>query len=348
MEYDVVIIGAGQAGLSMGYFLKQSGISFLILDNQSRAGDVWRNRYDSLVLFTPRLYSSLPGLPLGGDPSGFPTKDEIADYLEQYAQTFDLPIRFNIDIQKIRKENNIFAISTNKLTIKTKRIVIATGPFHTPRIPPFAKVFSNELTQLHSSEYKDQSQLQEGPVLVVGGGNSGAQIAVELSENNETYLSVSQKIRFMPLKFAGKSIFWWFDKLGILRADRHSFIGKKIQSQGDPVFGYELKEKIKNRSVIVKSRTKSIHKNEIQFEDHTSIMVNNIIWATGFTPNYRWIEIPNLLNPNGEVNHKRGVTEIDGLFFLGLPWQHRRGSALLLGVGEDAEYLYKYIRNDVR
>lgn len=343
MIYDVLVVGGGQAGLSMGYYLKQSGLSFVILDNQSKAGDVWRKRYDSLIMFTPRLYSSLPGLPLPGDPKEFPTKDEIADYLDQYVQAFDLPIKFNTQVQKVRKEKDIFVISTNDLMLKTKRIVIATGPFHTPSIPSFSKELSREITQLHSSEYRNPTQLQDGPVLVVGSGNSGAQIAVELSESHETYLSVSQTIRFMPLNIAGKSIFWWFDKLGILKADRHSFIGKKIQSKGDPIFGYELREKIKNHSVILKSRTKSIHKNEIQFEDLTSISVKNIIWATGFIPNYSWIEIPNLLDSNGKVTHERGVTEIDGLYFLGLPWQHRRGSALLLGVGEDAEYLYKYM-----
>lgn len=343
MIYDVVVIGAGQAGLAMGYYLKQSSLSFILVDNNKTVGDVWRKRYDSLVLFTPRSYSALPGLALEGDPSGFPTKDEIADYLERYAQTFDLPIQFLCHAHRIHKENDTYMISTNDSIIKAKKIVIATGPFHTPRIPSFAQEIPQLVVQLHSSEYKNPAQLNEGSVLVVGGGNSGAQIAVELSNYHETYLSAGQKIRFLPLSIAGKSIFWWFDKLGILQADRDSFIGKKVQSQPDPIFGFGLKGKLKDKKIILKSRTSSILKNEIQFEDLTTINVQNIIWATGFKADYSWIEIPNLLDHNDKVKHKRGVTEIEGMYFLGLPWQYRRGSALLLGVGEDAKFLYQQL-----
>ncbi|WML57887.1 NAD(P)/FAD-dependent oxidoreductase [Neobacillus sp. PS2-9] len=343
MIYDVVIIGAGQAGLSMGYFLKQTSLSFIILDNNKTVGDVWRKRYDSLVLFTPRSYSALPGLVVNGDPTGFPTKDEIADYLERYAQTFDLPIQFLCQVHRILKENDTYIISTTNSIIKTKKIVIATGPFHTPRIPSFAQELPQQVVQVHSSEYKNPAQLTEGSVLVVGGGNSGAQIAIELSNYHETYLSVGQRIRFLPLSIAGKSIFWWFDKLGILQANRDSFIGKKVQSQPDPIFGFELKEKLREKKITLKARTKSIQQNEIQFEDLSTINVQNVIWATGFVADYSWIDIPNLLDNSGKLKHKRGVTEIEGLYFLGLPWQHHRGSALLLGVGQDAEFLYRQI-----
>ncbi|MBV7507665.1 NAD(P)/FAD-dependent oxidoreductase [Bacillus sp. sid0103] len=344
MLYDVVVIGGGQAGLSIGYYLKQTSLSFIILDNQKAVGDAWRKRYDSLVLFTPRAYSSLPGLALNGDPSGFPTKDEIADYLEHYPETFDLPIHHS-HVQKVQEENQLFTITTNDSLIKTKKIVVATGPFHTPRIPSFAKELPTEMVQLHSSQYKNHTQLKDGAVLVVGAGNSGTQIAVELSEHHETYLSIGQKIRFLPLTVAGRSIFWCFDKLGILKADRNSWIGKKIQSQADPIFGYYLKEKLKKKRVTLKGRTISINKDEIHFEDQSSVKVENIIWATGFLPNYSWIDIPHLFDDHGHVKHNRGVTEIEGLYFLGLPWQQRRGSALLFGVGDDAEFLYQHISN---
>lgn len=343
MLYDVVVIGGGQAGLSMGYYLKQTPLSFIILDNHAFVGEVWRKRYESLVLFTPRSYSSLPGLVLEGDPTGFPTKDEIANYLELYAQTFELPIHFNCHVQKVQKENNIFTISTNNTVTKAKNVVIATGPFHTPNIPSLAKELPKHVVQLHSSEYKHPAQLNDGSVLVVGGGNSGAQIAVELSEHNETYLSVGHKIQFLPLTIAGRSIFKWFDRLGILQANRNSFIGKKVQRRPDPIFGFELKEKIINNEVKIKSRTWSVHQEEIQFDDQSTIRVNNVIWATGFKQDYSWIDVPQLFNSNGIVKHNRGVSEIGGLYFLGMPWQHRRGSALLLGVGEDAAFLMEHI-----
>ncbi|WP_374702516.1 flavin-containing monooxygenase [Bacillus sp. M6-12] len=341
--YDVLIIGAGQAGLSMGYFLRKTSLSFLIIDNNERIGDVWRKKYDSLVLFTPRSYSSLPGLMLNGDPSGFPSKDEMADYMEQYALTFNLPVQLNVNVKRVIKENTLFHIHTHDSVFKAKKVVIATGPFHTLRIPSFSDQLSIDIVQLHSSQYKNPAQLQDGPVLVVGAGNSGAQIAAELSEEKETYLSAGQDIRFFPLTLGSKSIFWWADKLGILKASQNTFIGKKIQKQGDPIFGYELREVLKNGKIKVKDRTSHFYENKVVFEDQSSIQVNNIIWATGFIQSYTWLEIPQTFYSNGKINHERGISKVEGLYFLGLPWQHNRGSALILGVGDDARYLYKYI-----
>lgn len=343
MIYDVIIIGAGQAGLSIGYYLQQSPLSFLILDNQKRIGDVWRKRYDSLVLFTPRSYSSLPGLNLAGDPNGFPTKDEIADYLENYAVTFELPVQLNTKVVNVTKQGLIFLIETQNNILHARKVVIASGPFQIPSIPSFAKGLSKDVVQLHSSQYVNPSQLKEGTVLIVGGGNSGAQIAVELSQFHDTYLSVSQPIRYLPLKLLNRSIFEWFDKMGILRANSTSFIGKRLQKQGDPIFGYELRERLREQQIKLKNRAINGIDDKIHFTDKTSLNVQNIIWATGFNFDYSWIALENLLNTNGELIHQRGISNIAGLYFLGLPWQHRRGSALLLGVGNDAKYLSEHI-----
>ncbi|MBS4201071.1 NAD(P)-binding domain-containing protein [Bacillus sp. FJAT-49732] len=344
MVYDVIVIGGGQAGLAMGYYLRKTSLSFLILDNNELVGDAWRKRYDSLVLFTPRSYSSLPGLEVEGDPSGYPTKNEIANYLEQYGKTFNLPIQLKCEVTKVRKENGQYHIVTKDSLIKSKKVIIATGPFHTPRIPSFAKDLPKDIVQLHSSEYKNQTQLNHGSVLVVGGGNSGAQIAVELSSIHETYLSIGHKIRFLPLSIGKKSFFWWCEKIGLLKASGDSFIGKKFKGKPDPIFGFELRERIKNKEVKLKARSKSIKGNIIQFEDSSTLRVQNVIWATGFNKDYSWIDIPNLFDRNGYIKHERGITENEGLYFLGLPWQHRRGSALLLGVGDDAEYLAHHIQ----
>ncbi|MHC0039476.1 flavin-containing monooxygenase [Pseudoneobacillus sp. C159] len=343
MIYDAIIIGAGQAGLSLGYFLKKSSLNFLILDNHTRVGDVWRNRYDSLVLFTPRSYSSLPGLAMEGDQEVFPTKDEVADYLESYANKFGLPVIGNMEVLKVSRKDQFFQIQTRDALFVAKKVVVATGPFHTSRIPAFSKNLSSDVIQLHSSEYLNPAQLNDGPVLVVGGGNSGTQIAVELSETHETYLALGQDIRFLPLSIVGKSIFWWLDRLGILKANRNSLVGKKFMAMGDPIFGYELKGKIKSGKVELKSRAVSGLGEEVSFDNQSSLTIKNVIWATGFRSEYPWLELDGVWDMNGRVKHERGITDIEGLYFLGLPWQYRRGSALLLGVGVDAEYLYKQI-----
>lgn len=344
MFYDVIIVGAGQSALSMGYFLKKTKLSFLILDKGSRVGDTWRNRYDSLVLFTPRSYSSLPGLSLEGNPNGFPTKDEVADYLEYYVQFFKLPIRMNTNITRIIKEGSLFRLFSEHESFTARNIIIATGSYQYPNIPSFSKEIDKDIMQVHSSQYKNQSQLNSGSVLVVGGGNSGSQIALDLSHTRETYLSISHDIQYLPLTIARRSIFWWLDKLGILKADNKSSIGRKLQRKGDLLFGDELKKSIKTNKVKIKPRAIDVReKNEILFQDMTNLKVNNIIWATGFIQDFNWIDIPGLLNSYGTINHIRGITNIKGLYFLGLPWQHRRGSSLLLGVGDDAEYLYQNI-----
>ncbi|OKL37937.1 flavin-containing monooxygenase [Domibacillus mangrovi] len=342
--YQTIIIGAGQAGLAMGYYLKEMNQSFLILDKNQEIGDEWRNRYDSLVLFTPRMYSSLPGLSLTGDPQGFPMKDEIANYLEYYSNHFELPVQLRTEVLVVRKEMDHFFIKTEDREYKAENIVVASGPFQKPNIPLFAKSLSSDVLQIHSSQYKNPQQLRSGNVLVVGGGNSGAQIAVELSNERKTYLSISQKIKFFPLEIGNKSIFWWFDKAGILKAPRHSWIAKKIQASGDPIFGSELKGALASQAVVQKSRAVDGEDTKIRFQDQSMLEVHNIVWSTGFVWDYSWLEVNGVLNYEGRPIHKRGITQTSGLYFLGLPWQYRRGSTLLQGVGEDAKYIAEHIQ----
>ncbi|WP_338471635.1 NAD(P)/FAD-dependent oxidoreductase [Niallia sp. XMNu-256] len=343
MKYDVIIIGGGQAGLTMGYYLQKTSLSYLILDKEERIGEVWKNRYNSLTLFTPRSYSSLPGLELNGDQNDYPTKDEIADYLSLYARTFSLPIKLNTIVKGLHKIESGFRILTDSKEIIAKNVVVATGAFQKPHIPRFANILSEDVLQLHSSQYKNAKQLRNGPVLVVGGGNSGSQIAAELSNNRKTYLSVSHKPKFLPQNLMSKSIFWWFDKFGIYTADVQSKVGQILKKQSDPIFGFELKSLIKSGQVIVKPRTMSIQNDYFIFEDHSEVQVNNVIWSTGFESDYSWIDIAEVFKAKNHPRHRRGTTSVKGLYFLGLPWQSSRGSALLQGVGSDAEYLYKHI-----
>ena len=339
MELDVIIIGASQAGLAMGYFLKQKGLSFAILSKESRFGDIWRNRYDSLVLFTPRWLSALPGMDLPGDPKGYATKDEIADYLEAYASGFSLPVHLDIAVQGLEKRGSSFKVSTNGGDFWTKQVVVATGPFQKAYVPAFASKLPASIYQAHTSAYKNPEQLQRGSVLIVGVGNSGAQIAVELAASREVFLSLGHKLKFFPLEILGKSIFYWLKKLGIYSLTADNTLGKWIMGQGDPVMGKELKRAIQEGKVKLKPRTIPSASKAVSFEDTSQLEVENIIWATGFKSDYSWINIDNTINAKGVPVHKRGVGQVEGLYFIGLPWQHTRGSALIGGVGADAEYL---------
>lgn len=338
-QYDVVVIGAGQAGLAAGYFLKKKGASFVLLDRGREAGEVWRNRYDSLVLFTPRFYSSLPGLPLKGVQGGYAAKDEIAEYLKTYAGHFALPIRFNTEVMSLKKTANGFAIVTSQGTYESGKVIMATGPFQKPYIPAISTGLSTGVKQIHTAHYRNRSNLQEGSVLVIGAGNSGAQIAVELAKERVVYLSAGHRINYMPLTLLGKSIFWWFLKTGVLKANIHSDLGRFISRRPDPVFGYELKTMIRDGKVRLKPRTQSIAADSAEFADKSCLQVKNVVWATGFRSEYSWIHIPGVLNGSGKPIHHKGISPIAGIAFVGLPWQSRRGSALIGGVGQDAEYI---------
>lgn len=222
-------------------------------------------------------------------------------------------------------------------------MIVATGPFQQPNIPDFSKHLSGEVLQLHSSEYKNSSQLIRGTTVIVGGGNSGAQIAVELSHESEVFLSVSHRMTFLPQDIGNKSIFWCFDKLGIYKANVNSKMGQFIKNKPDPIFGFELKSQLRNGNVILKPRVVSTDEKNLFFDDGSSVVVSNVIWSTGFKSDYRWIDLPSVVDEKGAPNHQRGVTPVKGLYFLGLPWQSCRGSALLQGVGTDAEYIFQQL-----
>jgi putative flavoprotein involved in K+ transport len=345
LDYDVIIIGGGQAGLSMGYYLQGSNLSFTILEAAMEVGSVWRNRYDSLKLFTPRYFSSLPGLILSGDPNDYPTKDEIADYLSLFAKTLSLPIQTNCTVKSLTTYEEGFKVITTKGELTASKVVVATGPFQSPLVPNISHSLSDVALQIHSSTYKNSKQLHDGSVLVVGGGNSGAQIAVELSNEREVTLSIGHKLKFLPQDIGKKSIFWYFNKLGIYSASYKTIRGAIVKNQPDPIFGMELKKRINTGQIKLKPRTVSGVNDTITFEDNSSLRVRNIVWSTGFNVDYSWIKISEALNPNGMPLHERGVSPIKGLYFLGLPWQFSRGSALIAGVGADANYLFHKINN---
>lgn len=346
-EVDILVIGSGQAGLSIGYYLKKSNFSFVLLDCVDRIGDVWRERYDSLVLFTPRNYSSLKGLDIPGDPKGFATKDELADYLESYAKTFSIPVSLNTEVISLEKTDDGFKAKTSKGEWLSKKVLVATGPFQKPFIPNIREDISKDIFQIHSSEYKNPSQLLTGNVLVVGGGNSGSQIATELSNTHKVYISTGHPLSFVPKYLLNKSIFWWMDKIHLSRVSVDSKLSKYLR-KNEPVIGTELKHLLDTGTVVAMTRTVDFSEREVVFKDGRRIEVDNIIWCTGFKPDYKWIDIKGATNKLTGPIHNKGVSPIDGLYFLGLPWLSRLGSSLLSGIDYDAKRLYEHILNHTK
>jgi putative flavoprotein involved in K+ transport len=330
-----------------GYYLQERKIPFVILDKESEAGAVWRSRYESLVLFTPRFFSCLPGLPLEGEREGLPTKDELADYLQRYAAHYELPVQYQTEVLSVSKIEGVYRVATNRGNYAANNVIVATGPFQKPSVPPMADHLNIDIVQIHSAQYRNSSDLQDGPALVIGAGNSGAQIAVELSASREVYLSSSHRIQYMPLELLGRSIFWWFGKMGILKANVNSRAGSMIRKRPDPIFGFALKDAVRQGKVKLKPRTDNMMGDTVEFEDHSSIQPANIVWATGFRPDYSWIRIPGVLDGRGKPVHERGISPVSGLYYLGLPWQYRRASALIGGVGEDAAFIVDHLFHEV-
>jgi putative flavoprotein involved in K+ transport len=343
-KLNVLAIGAGQAGLALGYHLKRTPLRFELVERHARVGDSWRNRYASLVLFTPRAYSALPGLAVPGDPDGFPTKDEMADYLETYADHFDLPVVPGTGIRRLERVDGGFRATTDAgETIDSRAVVLATGAFQRPAIPPISKGLSAEVTQLAPEDYESPNQLSPGTVLVVGDGATGRQIALELTANHQVLLAAGRPRRVSPDRILGRSVFWWMDKLGILRASRESTIGRYLM-KADPFPGKRLELKqLQQRGVAVVGRVVQAEGKKVSFADGKAAEVDAVVWATGYRDDTDWVAIPEVKDAHGNFLHYRGVSPLPNLCFIGRSWQWSRGSALFAGVGEDAANLTEHL-----
>jgi putative flavoprotein involved in K+ transport len=336
-HYDVAVVGAGQAGLAIGYFLARQGRRLVILERADSIGAAWRERWESLTLFTPRRYNGLPGLPFPGDPDGYPSRDEVIAYLERYAQTFELPIELNGNVRRLTAENGRFLLELDGKTITADQVVVATGPFQRPWMPELADRLAPEIFQTHSTGYRKPTDVPEGTVLVVGGGNTGFQIAEELSATHNVFLSVGSRQTPLPQKFLGRDLFWWLTKSRLLDTTVESRLGRRLQHR-ETLIGSSPRELERRYGVELKPRVVDASGLTVRLADGSQLEVEAVIWATGYRPDYSWIELP-VFDPEGRLRHRRGVTDVPGSHFLGLTWQHTRGSALLGWVKEDAEYI---------
>ena len=336
-HYDVVVIGAGQAGLAMGHYLQQQRARFVILERASSIGAAWHKRWESLTLFTPRCYDSLPGLPFPGDPDGYPSRDEVIAYLERYATEFRLPVEFESDVRKLTAREGSFLLEVDGRTVTADEVVVATGPFQAPSVPAFAAGLDPEVVQLHSNAYQAPSDVPSGTVLVVGGGNTGFQIAKELSETATVQLSIGSRQMPLPQRLLGRDLFWWLTKSRLLRTTVDSKLGRRLRHR-DTLIGSSPRELRRRYDVLTRPRAVDASGRTVRFEDGGEVDVDAVIWATGYRPDYGWIELP-VFDADGRLRHRRGVTDVPGLYFLGLTWQHTRGSALLGWVKGDAEFV---------
>jgi putative flavoprotein involved in K+ transport len=339
-DLDVLVIGGGQAGLAMGYHLKRAGHRFQIVERQGRLGDSWRNRYDSLVLFTPRSYSALPGLALPGDPDGYPSKDEIADYLERYACHFELPVLLKTGIRSLTQLDGGFRARTDAgEIIDARAVVLATGAFQRPAVPTISRGLSPDILQLTTEDYKRPAQVPPGRVLVVGDGATGRQIAVELAATHDVLLATGRPRRVSPQRILGKSVFWWMDRLGILRASRETRVGRYLMKT-DPFPGKALGlRRLRRHGITVVGRLSHVDENRVGFAGGEMAEVDTVLWATGYHDDGKWVTIPEIKDACGGFVHQRGVSPTPDLYLMGRSWQWTRGSALLAGVGDDASYV---------
>jgi putative flavoprotein involved in K+ transport len=349
-RFDTVVVGGGQAGLSAGYHLAKAGQRFVILDANERIGDAWRKRWDSLRLFTPARYDGLTGLRFPGPRSApAPTKDEMADYLVAYASRFDLPVRTSVQVDGLSRDGDRYVVTAGDHSFEADNVVVASGAHHEPRVPAFARQLDPAIVQLHSSDYRNPSQLRDGGVLVVGAGNSGADISIEVVRTHPTWLSgrSTGHIPFHIDTFAAR-----FFLVRIVRfVGQHVLtlktpIGRKVRakflSQGGPLVRVKPNE-ILAAGVQRVPKTIGAKDGLPALEDGRVLDVTNVIWCTGYGKNLSWIDLP-IFGEDGEPLHVRGVVSSHpGLYFIGLTFQYAATSETIPGVARDAAYVVKHL-----
>jgi len=343
---QVVVVGAGQAGLSVGYCLARSGISFVILEAEQRIGDAWRHRWDSLHLFTPAKYDGLIGLPFPASSFDFPTKDQMADYLEAYARHFDLPVRTGTRVTRVSRDGSGYVVDTGDTLFQADHVVVAMATFQAPRVPEFASELDPDILQLHSRDYRNAKQLRAGGVLIVGAGNSGAEIAIELARSSRPTTLSGRHPGHVPFRIDGGLARVVLPV--IFRVVFHRIltvatpIGRRarpsILARGGPLIRVKPAD-LDTAGVERAPRVTGVRDGKPMLADGRVMDVANVIWCTGFHPGLSWIDLPTPINgQDGEPVHDRGVVPGEpGFYFVGLHFLYAFSSTMIHGVGRDAE-----------
>jgi putative flavoprotein involved in K+ transport len=340
-HHEVIVIGGGQAGLALGYHLARQGRDFTILEAAAEPAAAWRSRWDSLRLFTPVRHDGLPGRAFPGDPGHYPTRDEVVDYLTGYARAFDLPVELSSAVRAVRTADAGYVVELDDRTYEGDQVVVATGPFQVPRVPAhLVEALDPGVVQMHSSDYRRPADLPGGRVLVVGGGNTGFQIAEELAADHEVHLSIGSRQTALPTRILGRELFGVLQATGLMAKTVTSRLGRRLKDR-DALIGSSPR-RARAQGIQLQARTSAVAGRRVDFEGGTGVEVDAVIWATGFDLDHSWIDAP-VFDAAGRVIHERGVTRSPGLYFLGLPWMHTRGSALLGWVKHDAEHIAEHV-----
>jgi putative flavoprotein involved in K+ transport len=342
-QVNTIVIGGGQAGLSVGYHLALRGVQFVILDASERIGDVWRRRWDSLRLFTPARFAGLDGMPFPAAPHDFPTKNEMGDYLEAYARNFALPVRLGVRVDRVSRMGTKFLVVAGDRRFEADNVIVAMANYQRPRTPPFANDLDPRIVQLHSVDYRNLTQLQDGDVLIVGMGNSGAEIALEAARGHKTSMA-GRDTGHVPFRIEGLAARLVLVRL-VLRVLFHRIlsvatpIGRKARPKmlhgGGPLV--RVKPRDLTRAGIQRvPRVAGVRNGLPLLEDGRVLDVANVVWCTGFHPGFSWLDLP-VFGPDGEPQHARGVVVSEpGLYFVGLHFLYALSSVMIHGVGRDA------------
>ena len=357
-RYDVVVIGGGQAGLSVGYYLRKRGLRFVILDACERIGDSWRTRWDSLRLFTPAKLDGLVGMKFPAPANHFPTKDEMGDYLEAYAAKFELPIRTGTRVERLFRRDGAFVVKTNKGEVEAEQVVVAMASYQRHKLPAFARELGSDVVQLHSCDYRNPGQLQDGGVLIVGAGNSGAEIAKELAGTHRIWMAGrgTGEVPFRVDGFAGRAFLarlvlrFVFHRVLTIRTPMGRKARPKFMTQGTPLIRVKSKE-LAALGVERVPRVAGVRDGRPVLEDGRVLDVANVVWCTGFHPGFSWIDPADLpvLGDDGEPIHDGGVVGgAPGLYFVGLHFLYAVSSTMIHGVARDAQRIVDAIATRAR
>jgi len=349
-RYQVIVIGGGQAGLCVGHYLVDAGIDVLVLEAAARIGESWRRRWDSLRLFTAAEYAGLPGLAFPGDPNAFPSKDELADYLEDYARTMRVPVRLNTQVDALHRRGDRYLIDAGHIRFDAYHVIVTTGPYQKARVPSWGSQLDAKIVQIHSSAYKNPAQLPPGDVLVVGAGNTGAELALEAAAAGHRVLLSGRDVGQVPsvMRIANGRLFWFLATRVFTVGTR---IGRKIQGavragHSSPLVRIRSKE-IAAAGIRRVGRVVSARKGKPQTEDGRELDVACVLWCAGFSLDFSWVHLP-IFAPDGYPLHEQGrVTSEPGLHFVGLPFQRSLSSSTLVGVGRDARIVADWIASRV-